>query len=74
MAEPRPAFATGTEPMSVVVSGATTSVMPTPNRSTAGSTSTNTSVGGHAIADPRPSSQGALRTRDARQPGQAKRP
>ena len=30
MAEPRPALRTGTESISAVVSGATTSVMPTP--------------------------------------------
>ena len=60
MAEPSPALATGTDPMSVVVKGATTRVMPMPNSTTAGSTSVNTSEGGHGDPDARPSSHGAL--------------
>jgi hypothetical protein len=49
IAEPRPALRVGIEPMSVLVSGATTSEMPSPNVIRAGSTSMNTELGGISV-------------------------
>ena len=49
IAEPIPAFATGIEPMSAVVRGATTSVIPIPKRRTEGSTSMRLEVGGAQV-------------------------
>src|SRR6476661_2986763 len=46
IAEPRPENRVGIEPMSVEVSGATTSEMPTPKSRIDGRTSMNTSSGG----------------------------
>src|SRR6476469_5359605 len=49
MAEPRPENRLGMEPMSVLVSGATTSEMPSPNSTIEGRTSMNTSSGGRKV-------------------------
>ena len=49
IAEPSPALRLGIEPMSVLVSGATTSEMPSPNVISAGSTSMNTDAGGISV-------------------------
>src|SRR5664279_6449660 len=50
IAEAMPEFCTGTEPIRVVVSGATTSEMPTPNNTTAGRMSTIVENGGTMLA------------------------
>ena len=49
MAEPRPENRPGIEPISVLVSGATTSEMPSPLSSTAGRTSMKRSTGGMRV-------------------------
>src|SRR6187431_341927 len=50
MADPSPDRVVGTEFMSGLVSGATMSAIPSPNRRTAGSTSMSTSDGGMSVA------------------------
>src|SRR5262245_39026637 len=50
IADPRPAFRVGIEPISVLVNGATTNAIPSPNRMVAGSTSMNTDGGGTSVA------------------------
>ncbi len=63
IADASPAFATGTEPMRVVVSGATTSVIPIPNSSTYGRMSTSVDSGGsHVDGSPSWSAQGSVVT------------
>ena len=49
IADPSPAFLVGIEFISVLVSGATTSEIPRPNRVSAGSTSTRTDIGGSSV-------------------------
>src|SRR6266508_5916257 len=50
IAEPRPALRTGTELIRVLVNGATTSEMPTPNRRIAGSASISAPGGGTRLS------------------------
>ena len=60
IADPSPEWLAGIEPISVLVSGATTIEIPIPNRITAGRTSMSTSTGGMRVSGrPRSASHGA---------------
>ena len=69
IAEPRPAFFTGTELISAVVRGATSMLIPTPKTSVPSTTSVNVETGGMRLAGPAEIGAPRLRLgRDARQP------
>ena len=72
IADASPELRTGTDPMSVVVSGATTSEIPSPNSSTAGRMSTRVETGGMSSLDARPPR--LARDRDAGVPEQRAAP
>ena len=69
IAEPSPAFRTGTELISAVVSGATSMLMPIPKTTVPSITSVSVAAGGISVAGSRQVQSPGLRVgRDARQP------